>query len=107
MLHYRKSHISIRDYAPYGGEWEGKQVIIRPLPMGQEIDDAMGEHPDKERERRFIEYIRQGEEGTDNRKRMHTDCYGMQHRVVQERMECLHKRKLRQDGSIVRHKAQR
>jgi hypothetical protein len=43
MLHYRKAHISIRDYAPDGCEWERKQVIVRPLPMRQEIHDAMGE----------------------------------------------------------------
>ena len=55
----------------YGCEWEGKQVIICPLPMGQEIDDAMGEHADKEGHRRFIEHSGQGRQGTDNDKRMH------------------------------------
>ena len=61
MLHHRKSHIGIRDDPPYGCEREGKEVIICPLPMGQEIDDAMGEHPDKEGHRRFIEHSGQGE----------------------------------------------
>src|SRR5262245_301672 len=42
MLHRRKSHIGIRDYAPFRGEWEGKQMIIGPLSMRQEINDAMG-----------------------------------------------------------------
>src|SRR5437879_12169494 len=68
MLHHRKSHIGIRDYAPYGGEWEGEQVIICPLPMGQEINDAMGEHADKERECRSVEHSRQGEAWTDHHK---------------------------------------
>src|SRR5215510_456203 len=47
MLDNRKSRVSIRDYAPYGGEWEGEQVIICPLLMRQEIHHAMGEHADK------------------------------------------------------------
>jgi hypothetical protein len=75
--------------------------------MGQEIDDAMGEHADKEGHRWFVEQSGQGEAGTDHHKRMHSNRYGMQHRVVQERMECLDTRRLRYDGSIVRHKAQR
>ena len=74
--------------------------------MGQEIDDAMSEHADKEGHRRFIEYSRQGEAGTDHHKRMQGNCHGMQRRVVQERMECLYKRRLRHDGSIVPYKAQ-
>ena len=48
MFHYRKSHVGIGDYAPDGCEWKGKQVIICPLPMGQEIDNTMSEHADKE-----------------------------------------------------------
>jgi len=36
--------------------------------MGQEIDNAMGEHPDKERERRSVEHSGQGKQGTDNHK---------------------------------------
>jgi hypothetical protein len=74
--------------------------------MGQEIDNTMGEHADKEGHRRFIEYSGQGEAGTHNDERMHGNCHGMQRRVVQEHMECLDKRRLRHDGSIVRHKAQ-
>jgi hypothetical protein len=46
MLHNGKSHIGIRDYAPDRGEWEGKQVVICPLPMRQEINDAMSKHSD-------------------------------------------------------------
>jgi len=107
MLHNRKSHVSIRDYAPYGGAWEGEQVIICPLPMRQEIHDAMGEHADKKGHRRFIEHSGQGEEGPYYGKRMHSNRHGMQRGVVQERMECLYTRRLHHDGSIVRHKAQR
>jgi len=75
--------------------------------MGQEIDNTMGEHPDKEGERRVVEYSRQGEAGTHNDKRMHSDRYGMQRRVVQERMDVRHKRGLRHMFQIMRHKAQR
>jgi hypothetical protein len=78
MLRHHKFHIGIRDYAPYGCEWEGEEVIIRPLPMGQEIDNTMSEHADKEGERWFIEYRGQGEAGTHNDKRMHSNCCGMQ-----------------------------
>jgi len=106
MLHDSESNIGIRNYAPDGCEWEGKEVVICPLPMGQEIDDAMSEHPDKEGHRRSIEYSRQGEAWTYNDKRMQSNRYGMQRRVVQERMECLDKRRPHHDGSIVRHKAQ-
>jgi hypothetical protein len=105
MLHDGKSHIGIRDYAPYGCERDGKKVIICPLPMRQKIRDAMSEHADEERERRSVEHSGQGEAGTHNNKRMHGNRYGMQRRVVQEGMENLHKRRLRYDGSIVRHKA--
>jgi hypothetical protein len=87
MLHNRKPHICIRDYAPYGCEWDWKEMIICPLPMGQEIDDTMSEHANKERERRSVEYSGQGEAGTHNDKRMHGNCHGMQRRVVQESME--------------------
>jgi hypothetical protein len=106
MLHDGKPYIGIRNYAPDRGEWDRKEVIICPLPMGEEIDNAMGKHPDKERERRSIEYSGQGEAWTHNDKRMHSNRPGMQRRVVQEHMECLYKRRLRHDGSIVRHKAQ-
>ena len=87
MLHQRKSHISIRDYATYGGKREGKEVIIGPLPMRQKIHNAMGKHADKEGERKSVEYSGQGKQGTDNHKRMHRNRYGMQRRVVQEYME--------------------
>ena len=106
MLHHRKPHIGIRDYAPYGGEWEGKQVIICPLPMRQEIHDAMSEHADKEGEGGFIEHTRQGEAWTHNHKRMHSNRHGMQSRVVQERMDVRHKRGLHHLFQIMRHKAQ-
>src|SRR5215510_15250553 len=69
MLHDGKAHISIQDYAPYRCEWDWKHVIICPLPMGQEIDDAMGEHPNKEGQHRFVEHSRQGKAGTDEDKR--------------------------------------
>jgi hypothetical protein len=59
-------------------------VIICPLSMGQEIDDAMSEHADKTGHRRFIEHRRQRKEGTDDYERMQTDRHGMQQRVVQE-----------------------
>jgi hypothetical protein len=36
--------------------------------MRQEIHDAMGEHPDKEGKRWFVEHRRQGETGTHNDK---------------------------------------
>jgi len=81
-------------------------VIICPLPMGQEIDNAMGEHADKKGHRRFIEHSGQGEQGTHNHKRMQSNRDGMQSRVVQKMMECLGKRRLRHDSSIVRPKAQ-
>ena len=68
MLHQRKPHLSIREQPRYGCERDGKEVIIRLLPMGQEIDDAMDEHPDKEGHRRFVEHSRQGKQGTDNHK---------------------------------------
>ena len=87
MLHDGKAHIGIRDYSPEGCEWDGKHVIICPLLMSQEIDDAMSEHADKERERRSVEYSGHGEAGTHHDKRMHSNRYGMQRRVVQERME--------------------
>jgi hypothetical protein len=74
--------------------------------MGQEIHDAMGEHPDKEGHRWFVEHSGQGEAGTHNDKRMHGNRRGMQRRVMQEDMERLYTRRLRHDGSIVRHKAQ-
>jgi hypothetical protein len=64
VLHNRKSHVSIRDYAPYGGEWEGEQVIVCPLPMRQEIHDAMGEHADKKGHRRFIEHSDRARQGS-------------------------------------------
>jgi hypothetical protein len=38
---------------------------------------------------------------------MQSNGDGMQCRVVQEPMECFDTRRLRYDGSIVRHKAQR
>ena len=107
MFYNRKSHIGICDDPRYGGEWEGKEVIVRPLPMGQEIYDAMREHPDKDGERRSIEHSRQGDPGTDNHKRMHTDCNNMQRRVVQESMDFRHKRRLRHMFQIMRYKAQR
>jgi hypothetical protein len=68
MLHQRKSHIGIRDDAPYGCEWQGEQVIICPWPMGQEIDDAMSEQSDKEGHHWSIKHARQGEAGTHNDK---------------------------------------
>ena len=107
MLHHRKSHIGIRDYAPYGCEWEGKEMIICPLLMSQKIHNAMSEHSDKEGQRRFVEHSGQGETGTHNDKRMHSNCNGMQGRVVQERMDVRHKRGLRHMFHIMRHKAQR
>ena len=106
MLHYRQPHIGIRNYAPDGGEWEGKKVVICPLPMRQEIDDAMSEHADKEREHRSIEHSKQDEEGTNNHKRMHGDRDGMQHRVVQERMEFRSHGRVREIFQSVCHKAQ-
>ncbi len=106
MLHNRKSHIGIRDDALYGCEWERKQVIICPLSMRQEIDDAMGEHTNKERHCRFIEYSGQGEAGTHNDKRMHGNRYGMQRRVVQKRMDIRHKGRLRHVFQIMGYKAQ-
>jgi hypothetical protein len=74
--------------------------------MGQEINDAMGEHPDKEGQRRFIEYSRQGEAWTHNDKRMHGNRYSMQYRVVQERMEFRSHGRVRQIFQRVCHKAQ-
>jgi len=65
MFHQGKPHIGIRDYAPHGGEWEGKQVIICPLPLREEIDDARGEHTDKEGHRQFVAHSGQGEAETD------------------------------------------
>ena len=65
MLHNGKSHVGIGEQPRYGCKRDGKEVIICPLPMRQEIDDAMGEHPDKERERRSVEYSGQGEAWTD------------------------------------------
>jgi hypothetical protein len=62
MLYQRKSHIGIRDYAPYGCKWEGKEVVICPLPMRQKIHNAMGKHADKKGECRSIQQERQGEE---------------------------------------------
>jgi len=56
MLRYRKAHIGIRDYPFYGGEGDGKKVIICPLPMRQKISDAMGQHADKEGEDRSVEH---------------------------------------------------
>jgi hypothetical protein len=81
-------------------------MIIYPLSMGQEIDDAMSEHTDEEGERRSIEHSGQGEAGTDNHKRMHSNCHGMQRRVVQKSMNFRHKRGLRHMFQIMRHKAQ-
>jgi len=75
--------------------------------MRQDINDAMGEHADKEGHCQFIEHIRQGEEGTHNDKRMHGNCHGMQPRVMQERMECRSHGRVRQVFQRVRHKAQR
>ena len=106
MLRHRKFHIGIRDYAPYRCEWDWKEMIICPLPMGQEIDDTMSEHADKEGQRRFIEHSRQGEEGTDKDKRMQSNGYGMQFRVVQKRMDVRHKGGLCHIFQIMRHKAQ-
>ena len=57
MLHKGKSDIGIGEYPADGCEWEGKQVVIRPLPMGQEIGDTMSEHSDKEWQRRSIEKV--------------------------------------------------
>ena len=56
MLRYRKAHIGIRDYPFYGGEWDGKKVIIYPLPVRQKISDAMSKHADKEGEGRSVEH---------------------------------------------------
>ena len=78
MLHDGKAHIGIRDYSPYGWEWEGKKVIVCPLLMGQEIDDTMGEHADKEGHRWSVEHSGQDEQGTDNGKRMQSNRYDMQ-----------------------------
>ena len=106
MLHDGKSHVGIRNYAPDGGKWDGKQVVICPLSMRQKIHDAMGEHANKERLCRFVEYSGQGEQGTHNDKGMHGNCYSMQHRVVQERMEFRSYGRMRQVFQRVRHKAQ-
>ncbi len=81
-------------------------MIICPLPMRQKIHDAMGEHPNEEGHRRFVEYSGQGEAGTDDDKRMQADRYGMQWRVVQERMECRSHGRLRHVFHIMRNKAQ-
>jgi len=78
MLHHRKSYIGIRDEASYRRDWEGKEVVIRPLPMRQEINEAMGEHPDKERQCWFVEHSGQGETGADNDQRMHSNRHSMQ-----------------------------
>ena len=74
--------------------------------MRQEIDDAMGEHADKEGERRPVEHSGQGKKGTHNDKRMHGNRHGMQRRVVQERMEVHNKQRLRHIFQIMRYKAQ-
>jgi hypothetical protein len=74
--------------------------------MGQEIDDAMSEHADETGHRRFIEHRRQRKEGTDDYERMQTDRHGMQHRVMQERMECRSQGRLRHVLQIMRNKAQ-
>ena len=68
-------------------------MIVCPLPMGQEIDDTMSEHTDEEGHRRSVEHSGQGKQGTHNDKRMQSNRYGMQRRVVHERMECLHQRR--------------
>ncbi len=99
MVHY------LRDYPFYGGERDGKQVVICPLPMRQKISDAMGQHADKQGHRRFIEYSGQDEAWPHHDKRMHSNRHGMQCRVVQKSVECLDTRRLRHDGSIMRHKA--
>src|SRR4030095_10985051 len=105
MLYQRKSHIGIRDYAPYGCKWEGKEVVICPLPMRQKIHNAMGKHADKKGECRSIQQERQGEEWSHDDKRMQGNRYGMQRRVVQENMECRSHGRVRQVFQIVRHKA--
>ena len=61
-------------------------MIVCPLPMGQEIDNAMGEHTDEEGERRSVEHSGQGEAGSNTDKRMHSNRHGMQSRMVQERV---------------------
>ena len=106
MFHHCKAHIGIRDYAPYGCEWDGKNVIICPLPMGQEIDDTMSEHADKEGQCWFIEDSGQDEAGTHHDKRMHSNCHGMQCRVVQECMKFRSHNRVRKILQIMRHKAQ-
>ena len=68
MLHHCKAHIGIRDYVPYRCEWDWKEKILCPLPMGQEINNTMGEHANKEREGRFVEDSGQGEQGPHNDK---------------------------------------
>jgi hypothetical protein len=75
--------------------------------MRQEIDNTMGEHPDKEGHCRFIEHSGQGEAWTHNDKRMQSNRYGMQRRVVQEYMEFRSHGRVRQVFQRVRHKAQR
>jgi hypothetical protein len=54
-----------------------------------------------------IEQRRQGEAGTDNHKRMHSHCYSMQRRVVQEHMEFRSHGRVRKIFQIMGHKAQR
>ena len=104
MLHHRKAHIGIREQPRYGCERDRKKVIICPLPMSQEIHDAMGEHADKERECRSIEHSRQGEAGTHKDKRMQTYRHGMQCRMMQERMECRSHGRVRQVFQVMRTK---
>jgi hypothetical protein len=81
-------------------------MIICPLLMSQKIHDAMGKHADQKGQSRFIEHSGQGEQGTNNHKRMHGDRDGMQHRVVQERMEFRSHGRVREIFQSVCHKAQ-
>lgn len=61
MLYNRESYVSIREERPYWFKRYGKKVIVPPLRMCQEINDAMGKHPDKKRESWFIDNIRKCE----------------------------------------------
>jgi hypothetical protein len=74
--------------------------------MRQEVNDTMGEHTDKQGHHRFVEHRGQGEAGTDNDKRMQTDGYSMQRRMMQECMEFRSHGRVRQVFQVMRNKAQ-